>query len=392
MKYRHILVTAAAFAAANTLVNAQTVNQWRGGETASAWNDPYKWKQNHTPNDEEAPYFREPISVINVNSTIQLNHGMHLYGEELSLQGNGNINLWSQVPHERTVNIPADGNGFANLTLRDNIALNGRVALSSKGFGTAASKGSLTLKDRSSVTGDLCIGKAGTGTGRVYVQDNSSYRITGLEIGTEAAAGGAAELHILSGTVQIETKDNPFEIFNEDASRRIILGANGTLRFEYPMSVAQKKKAVQDMIRNDRLTAAPGCRLTTPLIQEKRVIFRAEDERNESAVETKEQLLAAIGRIAAAAEVASVGLQPEQIDSLLKKMSSSPRSPEAPPSGESAAAVRLTQQQGASSAAPAAGSTGRAAGFIAFFGAALLMLRRSPEHRSDGADAAPKKQ
>jgi len=381
-----------------SMANAQKANQWRGGEKAIDWNSPYEWKLNHVPNDTEAAHFREPISVIKVNSTVQLNHGMHLYGNELSLMGNGNINLWSQIPHARTVNIPASGDGFANMTLNDNISLNARVALSSKGFGTSASKGSITLKGRSNVTGDLSIGNAGTGTGQVFLKDNSSYHITGLELGTQAAKGGSAELHILSGTVRIETKKNPFSVFNEDASRRIILGENGTLRFEYSLPVAHKKTAIKQMIKNDRLVAAPGCRLTTPIIQEKLVIIRAEDQRNESQVKTKEQLLAAIDRITAAT-IASNGAQPKKLDSLLKGMARAPGASSAPAAstptpaaGGNPALASIMQQKGVSTSGNPQkkdNSTGRVAGYIAFVGAALLMLRRNPDLPEEETQASP---
>lgn len=405
MKIHKLMGVAAAVVLGGSTVSAQEVNQWRGGETAEDWNDKYKWKQNHTPTENESAHFREPISVINVNSTIQLSHGMHLYGQELSLQGNGNINLWSQVPHQRTVNIPASGDGFASLTLNDNISLNGRLALSAKGFGTSASKGSVTLKDRSNVTGELCIGNAGTGTGQVFIKGNSTYRITGLELGTEAKSGGSAEIHILSGTVRVETKQDPFQTFNADASRKIIMGENGTLRFEYSMPVAHKKEAIKDMIKNNRLVAAPGCRLTPPIIQEKLVIVRAEDERNDSAVKTKEQLLAAIDRISAATTVASSGEQPRKLESLLKNMrsgSSSASTPAAAPapaptSGGNASLAALMQQKGVSNETPeeTGSGSGALAGYIAFMGAAILILRRTPaapEVEEEPEPAAPAKQ
>ncbi|MDZ8119935.1 hypothetical protein [Pontiella agarivorans] len=393
MKKLRIMGIAAAVVLGGTPVIAQQVNQWRGGETAENWTDKYKWKQNHTPNEGESAHFREPISVINVNSTVQLSHGMHLYGQELSLLGNGNINLWSQVPHQRTVNIPASGDGFASLTLHDNISINGRLALSAKGFGTSASKGSVTLRDRSNVTGELCIGKAGTGTGQVFLKDHSTYRITGLEIGTEAKSGGSAEIHILSGTVRIETQNDPFETFNADPSRRIILGSTGTVRFEYTMPVAHKKEAIKAMIKNNRLVAAPGCRLKTPIIQEKLVIVRAEDERNDSAVKTKKQLLAAIDRISAASTVASSGTQPQKLESLLKNMRSNSRNVAAAPAptanstpvpvptaGGNSSLALIMQQKGVSAETPDDNTpaTRSVAGYIAFVGAAMLILRRNP--------------
>lgn len=380
---RQVVMGAMAVVILGGIAAHAQVNQWRGGETAVDWNDQYKWKQKHVPTGQEAAHFREPISVINVNSTVQLNNGMHLYGEELSLQGNGNINLWNQIPHQRTVNIPASATGFANMTLNDNLSLNGRVALSAKGFGTSASKGSLTLKDRANVTGALSIGNAGNGTGQVFVKGHATYRITGLELATKAAEGGSAEIHIMGGTVRIETKENPFSVFLADPSRRLILGDAGTLRFEYTMPVSQKKNALKAMIQDDRLVAAPGCRLTAPIIQDKLVIIRAEDERNESTVKTKEALLAAIDRISSASSVASSGSQPRKLESLLKTMRSGPASapptaPSAPPSGGGAMAS-LMQQKGVSTETPDTDSSGnRLAGYIAFVGAALLILRRAP--------------
>ena len=379
-----VLGATVAVVLGGTAAQAQSVNQWRGGESAVDWNDQYKWKQKHIPTGQEAVHFREPISVIKVNSTVQLNNGMHLYGEELSLQGNGNINLWNQIPHQRTVNIPASATGFANLTLNDNLSLNGRIALSAKGFGTSASKGSITLKDRANVTGALCIGNAGNGTGQVFVKGNSTYRITGLELATKAAEGGSAEIHVLGGTVRIETKENPFSIFLSDSSRRLILGDAGTLRFEYTMPVSQKKNALKAMIKDDRLVAAPGCRLTAPIIQDKLVIIGAEDERNDSTLKTKEALLAAIDRISSASAVASNGSQPRKLESLLKTMRTGPASapsafPSAPPSGSDGIMASLIQQKSISAETPKADTSGtRLAGYIAFFGAALLVLRRAP--------------
>ena len=382
-KQRQVVMGVMAVVALVGFAADAQVNQWRGGEIAVDWNDPYKWKNKHVPTGQEAAHFREPISVINVNSTVQLNNGMHLYGEELSLQGNGNINLWNQIPHQRTVNIPASATGFANLTLNDNLSLNGRIALSAKGFGTSASKGSITLKDRTSVTGALSIGNAGNGTGQVFVKGNSTYRITGLELATKATEGGSAEIHILGGTVRIETKENPFSIFLADPSRRLILGDAGTLRFEYTMPVAQKKNALKAMIKNDRLVAAPGCRLTTPIIQDKLVIIRAEDERNDSSLKTKEELLAAIDRISSASSVANRSALPRKLESLLKTMRSgptsvSPTAPSAAPAGGGLMAA-LMQQKGISAETPDTDSSeNHLIGYIAFVGAALLVLRRAP--------------
>ncbi|MDF7808969.1 hypothetical protein P4E94_16095 [Pontiellaceae bacterium B12219] len=393
MKIQNQIVYGVLFCMLGGTAQAQ-VNQWRGGETAEDWNDQYKWKEKHVPTGEEATHFREKISVIKVNSTVQLNNGMHLYGEELSLLGNGNINLWSQLPHERTINIPASATGFANLTLNDNLSVNGRIALSAKGFGTSASKGSITLKDRSNVTGALCVGNTGTGTGQVFVKDNSTYRITGLELSTKAESGGSAQIHILGGTVRIETKENPFAVFLEDASRKLIIGDAGTLRFEYNMPIINKKTALKALIEKDRIVAAPGCRLTAPVIQDKLVMIRAEDERNESPIKSKADLLAAIDRIAAASTVASSGAQPRKLESLLQNMrsdsgpSSAPAPAPAPtPAAASAtplnpAIASLMQQKGVSTApavAPTSTSSGaRMAGYIAFFGATLLVLRRAP--------------
>ncbi len=354
--------------------NAQTgVNTWRGDASGDDWNNQYKWKLNHAPSGDEAAHFRGSASVIQVNSTIQLNNGMHLYGEELSLQGNGNINLWNPVPHQRTVNIPASATGFANMTLNDNISLNGRVALSAKNFGTSASKGSITLKDRANVTGSLSIGNQGSGTGQVYVKDSSTYRVTGLELQTKAASGGSAEIHIQGGTVRLETKENPFNVFLEDASRKLIIGDGGTLRVEYSMPISRKKDALKQLILKDRVVAAPGCRLTTPIIQDKMVIVRAEDERNSSSIETKEQLIAAIDSVAAGSSAsAALNSQPKQLESLLKNMRGTSSAPAAP--GVATAPVP-NAPVAAPVPTPAEGQ--KIVSYVAFLGAAMLMLRRA---------------
>ncbi len=362
-----------------TAAHAASVNNWRGDEAGADWNNQYKWKLKHLPTGEESVHFREKSSLINVNSTVQLNNGMHLYGEELTLQGNGNINLWNSVPHQRTVNIPASATGFANMTLSDNLSLNGRIALSSKGFGTSASKGSITLKDRSNVKGALSIGNAGTGTGQVFVKGNSTYRITGLELSTKAESGGSAEIHVLGGTVRIETKENPFEVFMEDSSRKIVLGDSGTLRIEYSLPVYRKKEAVKNLILKGRLVAAPGCRLSPPIIQDKMVIIRAEDERNDSGVKTTEALIAAIDRIPnnpSSSALAVNSGKPKKLESLLNNMRTSQ------PAVASTVAKPGTAAPQAQTAAVVEGdkdSNTKVAGYIVFFGIALLTLRRPNE-------------
>ncbi len=289
------LIIASLLLAATT--QAQSVNKWRGDETAADWNNQYNWKLNHIPTANEPAHFRENNSVIIINSTIQLNNGMHLYGKELSLQGNGKINLWNPISHRRTVNIPASAKGDANLTLNDNISLNAQVALAAKGFGTSACKGSITLKDRTLVKGILSIGNKGTGTGQVFVKGNSTYRITGLELATKADSGGSAEIHVLGGTVRIETKENPFTTFLKDPSRKIILGDSGTLRIEFPSPISFKKKTLTEMISKNRLIASPGSCLTVSVIQEKMMIIRGEDERNDSGLKNQAALFAAIDKI-----------------------------------------------------------------------------------------------
>jgi hypothetical protein len=353
--------------AGGTVANAQTVNNWKGGEEGADWNDKYKWERRHPPSGEEAAHFREANTLVNVNSTVQLNNGMHIY-KEVSLQGNGNINMQNPVPHLRTVNIPASATGFANMTLNDNISLNGRVALSAKGFGTSASKGSITLKDRSNVTGDLRIGNAGTGTGQVFVQGSSTYRITALELATEAKEGGSAEIHVLGGTVRIETKNNPFDAFLKDASRKLIVGDAGTVRIEYNMPVSEKKEALKKMIKGDRIVAAPGCRLTPPVIQNKMVILRAEDERNETDIKTKEDLIAAIDKVSDGTSLTGGGSSSQQgLNALLLNMQSGSRPSTSP---------------GITTTTTSSSSGTKLAGYIVFFGGVLLVLRRAPAEKS----------
>ncbi len=345
-----------------TLAGAQSVNTWRGDAATDDWSNPYKWKLKHAPQGDEVAHFREPNSAVTINSTVQLNNGIHLYGQELLLSGNGNINLWSPVPHQQTVSIPASATGYANMTLADNLSLNGRIALSATAFGTSASKGSVTLKDRSSITGVLVIGNAGSGSGQVYIKDNATYRITGLELSTRAESGGSAEIHVLGGTARIETKENPFAVFMDDPSRKIVLGDNGTLRIDSDIPAAKKKEWIKDLIRKNRLVAAPGCRLTVPLFDDKVFIAKAEDERNASDIKTVDALLAAIDKKAVAPAPSA---QP-RLEALLTSVGG----------GASTSPTAIAAIQPAPAAEPAT----KLAGYIVFFGAILLAFRRMPEN------------
>lgn len=358
---------------------AQSINVWRGGADGGEWENQYKWNLSHTPTGQEAAHFRDNNTIITVNSTVQLNNGMHLYGQELLLQGTGNINLWSPISHERTVNIPASATGFANLTLSDTLSINGRIALSAKGFGTSASKGSITLEDRSNVSGGLCIGNAGNGTGQVFVKDSAVFRITEMEFSTKAESGGSAEIHAQGGTVHIETKTNPFDVFLEDPSRKLVISDGGTLRIDYNLPIARKKAMVMDLIKKDRLVAAPGSRLLLPSIHEKTMIIKAEDARNHSEYPTKQALLSAIDRISSTSinsSIAQTASQAQSLDALLKTVKTG---------GETgvSGAPGTTATTG-----EAAESGGKLAGYIAFVGALLLVLRRAPATEESADDKA----
>jgi hypothetical protein len=356
------LITLALGGALQVATAKIEINQWRGPETGAEWNDRYKWTEMHVPSGEEAVHFRDQSSMVSVNSTVNLNNGIHLYGQELTLRGNGNLNLQHPNPHQRTVNVPASATGFANLTLNDNLSINGRIALSAKGFGTSASKGSVTLKDRSSISGALTIGNDGMGTGLVYVKDNSTYRITGLELNTKAASGGSAEIQVLGGTVRFESEEDPFEVFLSDASRKLVIGDCGTVRIDHKLHPSKKKEAIKSMIVEKRLVAAPGCRLLPPVIQDNLMIIRAEDERNDSKIKTEKELLSAIDniKILSSASVAAAADKP-QLESLLKTMGGGTAAPGGP------AVAAATKPNGT-----------KTAGYIVFFGTVLLALRRAP--------------
>ena len=339
---------------------AQTVNLWRGDANGAEWTAQYKWKLNHPPTDNEAAHFRNDNSMVFVNSTVQLNNGIHLYGQELLLKGNGNINLWSMVPHERAVNIPASGTGYANLTLSDNLSLNGRLSLSANGFGTSASKGTVTLKNRSTVTGDLAIGNDGHGTGQIYVKDNSMFRITGLELETKSERGGMAEIYILGGTVRIETEKNPFDAFLADPSRKIILGDSGTLRIESDLSIAEKKDLIKQMIESNRLVAEPGCQITLPIFQDEMLIARAERLLGSSEPIGQEELLFAIDDID---EQISIIADDTTVDlgALVQAMQNE----------------KINKNEAVAQSAESLEKPMRqTAGYIVFFGTILLVLRR----------------
>ncbi len=271
---------------ASSAMAQPSINLWRGNESKANWSDAYKWKLKHVPASGEAVHFRQANSVIVVNSTVGLDNSMQLYGQELSLEGNGNINLWSPVPSRNTVYVPASATGYANLTLNDNLSINGQVALAAKAYGTSASKGSVTLKDRSTIAGKLLIGNDGKGSGQVFIRDQSVFRISGLELYTQADQGGSAEIHILGGTARFESGTDPFEAFLADSSRKIVLGDYGTLRIDSDLSIRQKKEALIEMIKQNRLVAAPGCKLTPPVFQDSLILLKAEATKTPQQIET----------------------------------------------------------------------------------------------------------
>ena len=346
------------------LSTAQKVNTWQDNDVSADWNEPYQWTLNHAPAEGEAVLFRATNSVVSVYTTIQLDSGMHLYGQELRFKGNGRIDLVSQVPHKQTVNIPASADGLANLTLCDNLSLNGRISLSAKEFGTSDSKGTITLKDRSSVTGILAIGVEGVGSGQVFVEDNATFRITGLELNTRADAGGTAEIHIRGGTVRIEDGQDLMTALLEDPSRKIIIGAAGTLRIESSLPIAEKKAVIKALIANRRVVPAQGCRLTLPVLQDDMIIARAEDDGTPSTRDEGESLLSAIDDIPESAVATS--REPADIRDLVQSLS------EEIPVAAAANAVAAASDD------ETGGGQSHAAGYIVFFGMVLLTLRRGP--------------
>lgn len=341
---------------AGVSASAQTVNTWTGGERNADWADSYKWKLDHPPQNGEAAHFREDFNTVSVNRTVQLDNGIHLYGQELTLKGDGNINLMSSIPHQRTINIPASASGFANLTLMDNLSINGQIALSAKGFGTSASKGSITLKDRSTVSGGLVVGNEGVGSGQVIVQDKATFRITSIELNTKASEGGMAQIQILGGTVRINTDDNPFESFMADPSRTIVVGDGGTLRVESSLSLEEKKALIKKLIAGNHLVPASGCHLAVPILQEDMFIVRAEDDQFTTSPSDRQQLFAAIDSIDYSTTATGTS---SDLNELVKALN------------ESEKEKKLSSENNeASQASP------KVAGFIVFFGSLLLAVRK----------------
>lgn len=356
------LLVALLLGVAGQSVHAQTVNMWRGSSGSADWNDSYKWKLNHPPADGEAAHFRADNTIISVNNAVQMNNGIYLYGQELQLKGNGSINLGSVIPLERTVNIPASTTGYANLTLRDTFSLNGRISLSAKGFGTSECKGTITLKDRSTVTGDLAIGNKGVGTGQVYVMDNATFRITSLKLDTKADMGGMAEIHIMGGTVRIDTDDDFFGMFMADPSRRIILGESGTLRIDSSLSLAKKKDVIKQLIANNRLVPAPGFHLSTPILQKDMMIARAEESGPNYGTGNVDTLLANIDKIPESTPVADT-VASSDVGELVKALQTEvDKTP-----------ITIAH---AGKSAETEKNMPHMAGYIVFVGALLLTLRR----------------
>lgn len=376
-------------------VAAQTINLWRGGETGADWSDPYKWTLQHVPAGNEAVHFRQANSVITVNSTIELDNCMMLYGQDLFLEGNGNIKLWSPIPHKSTINIPASATGQANLTIHDALALNGRVALAAKAFGTSASKGSVTLKDRSTIAGILSIGNNGCGSGQVFIRDQSIYRISGLELHTLAENGGAAEIHILGGTAHFEAEAHPFEAFLLDTSRKIIMGESGKLRIDSDWPIERKKAILAEMISKKHIVAASGCKLTSPVLQEDMILLKAEFAAEPQTLET---LLADIEGLHPNQDANSGKAEIAEIQQIAKSASPTNILGKAPPKANSSKLKSLldnmrTEEQAELYVAtpattpnektpkkPSDGKPVPLAGYIVFLSAILFFLRPAKCH------------
>ena len=281
---------------------AQSVNVWRGNEIKANWSDPYKWKLRHVPKEDEAVHFRLPNSVVEISRTVDLNNSMMLYGQELFLEGNGNINFWSPVENQNTIYIPASASGYANLTVRGNLSIKGGVALAAKAFGTSAGKGTITLRDRATIKGKLTIGNDGKGTGQVFVYDRSVYTISDLDIQTVADQGGAAEIHIEGGTVHFTLGTNPLEIFLADPGRKIIMGEEGFLRIQSSASLEEKKGLLIKMLKDKSLRTMPNARFDIPIFQGNTIALKAESS------DTPQNLDTLIAKI----EAASFATEPKQ--------------------------------------------------------------------------------
>lgn len=276
---RQITILILALTFLNTFVAstiAQSHNLWRGSEISESWDNSFKWQQNHIPTLKEAVHFRQDNSVISINSTVELGNGMQLYGKELLLEGNGNLNMRSNIPHRRSISIPASNKGYANLTIADTLSINAQISLAAKSFGTSASKGSITLKDRSTVTGDILIGNNGFGSGKITVKDNASYKATNLELNTKTSEGGSAEFYILGGSMNISMQGDPIRLFLEDSSRKIILGDNASLSMNYDVPSTQKKRDLEELLKNKQLIPVNGCQFSELLIHKGLLLIKAE--------------------------------------------------------------------------------------------------------------------
>ena len=372
------LLMVIALCGATVQASAQEINLWRGNETKADWSDPYKWKLKHVPAGEEAVHFRNPNSLVNVSSTIELDNGMMLYGQDLFLQGNGNINMWSPIEHKSTVNIPASSSGHANLTLSDNLSLNGQIALAAKSFGTSASKGSVTLKDRSTITGKLKVGNNGSGSGQVYVRDQATYRIQEIEFDTLAEKGGAAELHILGGTVHLETKSNPFDAFLADPSRKIIIGDYGSLKINSAWAVQLKKNVISKMISQKRIVAAQGCELMTPIFHRDMILIKAQNTVEPRSIDA---LLADIKESKESVPSTPASQNAGILTQLAGDISKSDAETKANPSrlesllNAESASRQLAEQSDSSKTGDSENSSTPLAGYIVFFSAIFFFLR-----------------
>lgn len=352
------------------MASAQSFNQWRGGEEQADWNDPYMWKNLHVPGGDESVYFRSESSRVRLDSVVELNNGILLYGRDLVLEGEGGLNLLNTIEYKRTVNIPAAASGASALTLGGSLTLNARLALAAKAFGLSESRGSITLRDHANVTGPLQIGNNGNGNGDVFIYDEAVFRITGLELNTLAGKGGSAGIHVLGGTAHLATQEDPFLILLDDPSRRIVLGENGLLRIDSDRPPSSKNELLSDLISKRRIVPADGCRFSEPVIDDDRIELTAVSLSQPPAVSGGEpEAQTADTAVAAVSRVSLESL-------LLKQVAGGVTNPSETGAAPSDALAAADTEPEADQSAPAP-----LAGYIVFVSALLFCLRPRAEKK-----------
>ena len=111
----------------------------------------------------------------------------------------------------------------------------------------------------------------------VILGDQSTFHVTDINLQTDRAKGGKANLHVMSGTLWITLSEKSARTFLDDPSQKIIVGNKGTLILQSTQTTDQKSTLIRTLIRKHRITTYTGSTLDIPVILDDKISVRTTD-------------------------------------------------------------------------------------------------------------------